>query len=145
MLNGTHALLRATRARDFGPGVVGIAGGVSSGAFSGDSASLRMDSDGRVYSATGVMEAWITPQNGMTLYQVKARIVSGAGSSNYAAASAAFDSWLDFSTDRSWILFAGTLGRTSVIEIQLRRASDGAVLDTANYTLNSWVDPEGAG
>lgn len=47
-------------------------------------------------------------------------------------------SWLSLSTDRSWTRNSGGVGEQEVeCLIEIRRASDGVVLDSATYTLNA--------
>lgn len=86
----------------------------------------RISSDGFTYVFLGgpVQDlTWIVPQNGMSLYDVRATWLSG----NVPTGSA-LSTWLPLSADRTWI-WEGS--QTSRINVEIRLSSTGSILDSA--------------
>lgn len=95
-------------------------------------AVYRLDSDGLIYgtfSGTNTITAaggnWIVPATNMANYEVNATLDSGS-------VSGTFGSWLSLGTDRTWTLTNTISGTdTGQITVQIRRISDGTVMDSA--------------
>lgn len=78
---------------------------------------------------------WITPKVRMSDYECRATLVSGSLSSGTT------NTWLSLSQLRRWTLFRFVSGpQTTVLQIQIRRAADQVVLDSAQITLQVLVE-----
>lgn len=94
--------------------------------------------------STGVLSTssgnsnWITPQVGMSKYEIRATTNSQVGAGTF---SGTVNAWLALTSNRSWSAnrpsSAGAGTDTWQLSIQIRRASDAVVVDTATITLNS--------
>lgn len=103
-------------------------------------ATYRLDTDGFVYASGGdefgtltQREAWITPQNAMTSYEVRADQTT----SNGTTLGGTMGTWLSLgSVDRDWTMTkSATATGSESMTVQIRRASDGTVLDSASITI----------
>ncbi len=100
-------------------------------------ATYRLESDGDI----GATEAnntvndvgdWITPQTNMANYECRADVTSGTLSSGTTGA------WQSLSTTRTWTrINSGSGTIDAVFTLQIRRASDAVVVDTASITLRA--------
>jgi hypothetical protein len=99
-------------------------------------ASYALESDGDI--ATNLVDSgdWITPKAAAGAdYECRATVVSGTFTSG------TFGSWLALSSTRSWTLVRTTLGTsTASMLIEIRRASDGTVLDSATISFTATVE-----
>lgn len=78
---------------------------------------------------------WITPKVRMSDYECRATLVSGSLSSGTTG------TWLSLSQRRQWTLFRFVSGpQTTVLQIEIRRAADQVVLDSAQITLQVLVE-----
>lgn len=96
-------------------------------------AGYRLNADGFAYERlsagggyTNLLEAWIVPQTGMSGYESRATLNSGALSTGTTG------SWQSLSLSQSW---ASTT--TANLTIEIRDATTLAVLDSAVIFLNS--------
>ena len=85
----------------------------------------------------GVLETWVTGTTDFTAYEIRATKLSGANPIG------TLGSWLSLGSNRAWTLTATLLTKFCVLRIEIRRASDGSVLDTA--TVNLQAEGEGGG
>jgi len=75
---------------------------------------------------------WVTPATNVASYECRATVTSGALTSGTSGA------WLNLATTRTWTLARASAGTsTTVFTLEIRRASDGVVLDTATITLQA--------
>jgi hypothetical protein len=94
-------------------------------------ASYRLASDGDIDHTSGtntISDAgdWITPKTNMALYECRATMISGTLTSGTTG------SWMALSSDRTWTLTRTADGTsTASFTLEIRRASDGTVMDTA--------------
>lgn len=99
-------------------------------------ASYALESDGDI--ATNLVDSgdWITPKAAAGAdYECRATVVSGTFTSG------TFGSWLALSSTRTWTLTQTTLGTsTASMLIEIRRASDGTVLDSATISFEATVE-----
>lgn len=102
-------------------------------------AVFRLETDGDIGATQGnntVVDVgnWISPQGAASdFYEARATVTSGSLSSGTAGV------WLGLGTQRSWsVLSASGAGlRTCIFTLEIRRASDSVVLDTATITLQA--------
>jgi hypothetical protein len=96
-----------------------------------DSTALILASDGTEFGLANLGN-WISPASGMNLYSAFASTVSGTPING----GAALNTWLNLGTSRQWMLYRGTNGTsTGVMQIQIRRDSDSAIMKTVQITL----------
>ena len=94
--------------------------------------SYSLQSDGAI-AFTNILDVryWITPQSGMSDYEVLATL-------NYGAlASGTIGSWEDLSVTRTWELTANSGFVQAQIILQIRRIGTTTVLDSATITLQA--------
>jgi len=101
-------------------------------------AGWELQSDGDVQTQEGAVSTdvgdWITPKVNMANYEVRATLSSGT---NPTVGSDAMNTWLSLATSRNWLNQRNTVGTlTSVILVEIRRASDSVVMDSATITLS---------
>jgi hypothetical protein len=100
-------------------------------------ANYTLAADGDIDRTTGDNNLsdqgdWITPKVNMADYECRATVTSGSLSSGTAG------SWLALTSSRSWTKQQVINGTSScVFTLEIRRASDGEVLDTATITLTA--------
>lgn len=101
------------------------------------SATYRLDNAGAARAIVGVsnviLENWITPTSAAgAAYEARATVVSGSLSSGTTG------SWLSLGTTRDWNVSRGSVGlSTCILTIEIRRASDSVVIDSATITLSA--------
>lgn len=81
---------------------------------------------------------WITPGSSAANYQVMATYVSG----DTLSGGSGLGTWLNCTSDQAWFLtntFNGDNTKQTVIFVQIRRASDGVVVASANVTITATV------
>jgi hypothetical protein len=82
-------------------------------------------------------DPWITPQTNMANFEVRATLNSGALTSGTVGA------WQSLSTTRQWVttrnIASGSGSSTANLTIEIRRASDAVVVDTATISLQALV------
>ncbi len=86
-----------------------------------------------IVTATGRLDmAWINPQTGMSDFEVRATVTSGALSAGTVG------SWLPLSTNRIWSVSRATVGDNFAgIEVQIRRIGGTTVLTSAQINLEA--------
>lgn len=102
-------------------------------------AGYQLESDGDVGArgnGTGGAYAdigdWITPKAAAgATYECRVTLVSGTLSSGTTG------TWLALSTTRTWTVAATSSVKTCTFTIEIRRASDGAVLASVNRTVTA--------
>lgn len=120
--------------------LVGSEGGGGSGDLSDTSvggttyAQWMISNDGFTYRRTtsGVSRkgsAWINPQTGLSNYEVRATLVNGD------TPDGTFDTWLSMASFYTWGWADELDPKSCEILIELRRASDGVVIDSATISL----------
>jgi hypothetical protein len=104
-------------------------------------ARYELQSDGdierTVSSTTSDIGDWITPKINMANYEVRATLNSGDTPSG-----SALNSWLSLGTTRNWALIESGAGSSSScsLNVEIRRASDGTVLDSATISMSALVE-----
>jgi hypothetical protein len=104
-------------------------------------ASFALASDGDIDRTTGTNSIsdqgdWISPQINMASYECRADVLSGTLTSGTTGA------WINLGTTRTWTLQRTTNGTsTASFTLQIRRASDAVVLDSATISLSATRDP----
>lgn len=103
------------------------------------SCTFQLESDGdigRVQGATPSDQGdWLSPKLGMGDYEARATITSGTLTSGTAG------SWLNLGTTRSWNVQQSGVGeKACTFTLEIRRASDGEVLDSAPVTIQAIVN-----
>ena len=107
-------------------------------------AGYELQDDGDIFRNLGIgggasntdIGDWITPKINMAAYECRATLNSGT-----SPAGSAVGSWLALSSGRSWNLTRTSLGTvTCNLTIEIRRASDGTVLDSCTVILTATVD-----
>ena len=73
--------------------------------------------------------AWIFPQSGMSSYQVRATVSSGD------TPPGTIGSWLALSSSQTWGWVNEVTEKTCNLLIEIRRASDAVVVDSATISL----------
>jgi hypothetical protein len=73
---------------------------------------------------------WLTPKTGMSNYEARATVTSGTLTSGTTGA------WQSLGTSRTWTLTTSGIAQV-VMTIEIRRASDAVVQDSATITLNA--------
>lgn len=102
-------------------------------------ARYMLEADGDIVKRENVTDTdlgdWVTPKTfAGAAYDCRMTTVSGTVSPG----SAATGSWLSLGSDRSWNVQIAVVGtKTYVGTLEIRRASDGVVLDTATITLTA--------
>lgn len=77
---------------------------------------------------------WITPKASMANYDARVDLVSGGGT----VGGSAITTWLNLGTSREWTVTQTGPGMTSsFVDISIRLASDGTVLDTARINFQA--------
>lgn len=112
----------------------------------GSSATIRFKSNGSYEKQTnsaGIVSYgnWCNPPGNASLYEIRATVASGLSVTGSATAS-----WLALTADRAWTLTRILTGiHESVLTVEVRRASDGVVMDSATITLylENFEDPGG--
>lgn len=117
--------------------VITIADYAINGVFPSGSATVAytLGNDGIIYKAdefgTEAVGQWITPQTNMANYECFASLNSGDSPTGTLSA------WQSLSSTRAWSLTRSALAIASCeLAIQIRRASDAVVLDTAVIQLS---------
>lgn len=101
--------------------------------------TLTAEASGMMVGTGGASYAWLL--SGLaSAYEIRADVSSGSLSSGTTG------SWLNMGTDRSWTVSRTTLGTNScTLQFQIRRVSDGVVLDTEYKALQASVEPDEGG
>jgi hypothetical protein len=106
-------------------------------------AGYRLENDGDIHVSNGLgvysdVGDWVTPTSAAGGdFECRATITSGTLTSG----SSASGSWLALSTTRTWFVEQTTIGvKTCIFTLEIRRTSDGTVLDTATIELNAEVE-----
>lgn len=102
-------------------------------------ASYALVNDGDIDATQGTntpldVGDWISPKGSASdFYEARATVTSGSLTSGTAG------SWLPLGTTRTWTKTAtpGTGVQTCVFTLEIRRASDSVVVDTATITLQA--------
>ncbi len=100
-------------------------------------ATYRLTSAGNIEYTTGSNTIndqgdWITPQTNMASYECRMDVLSGTFSSGTTGA------WMSLSTTRTWTKLQSVNGSSAVSgTLQIRRTSDGTVMDSATITLTA--------
>ena len=100
-------------------------------------ALYRLASSGNIEATNGTNTVvdigdWITPQNNMANYECRATMVSGILSSG------TINAWQSLSVDRQWTVLRASPGSNqAIITVEIRRAIDAVVLDSATITLTA--------
>lgn len=102
-------------------------------------ASYALQSDGDIQATQGTNTAvdigdWISPKGAASdFYEARATVTSGTLSAGTAG------SWLPLGTTRTWTKTAvgGTGEQTCIFTLEIRRAGDGTVVDSATITLEA--------
>lgn len=100
-------------------------------------ASYSLENDGDI-AVNGADDGdWITPKAAAGAdYECRATVLSGSFTSG------TFGSWLALNTTRTWTLVRSTIGTsTASMTLEIRRASDGTVLDSATINFSAEVSP----
>lgn len=100
-------------------------------------ASYSLESDGDLVVNLSDVGDWITPKSAAGAdYECRATVLSGSFTSG------TFGSWLALNSTRTWTLQQSGVGNTTAsMTLEIRRASDGAVLDSATLNFSATVDP----
>ncbi len=104
-------------------------------------ASYSLGNDGDIDRTAGTNTVsdqgdWISPRTGMAGYEARATVTSGALTSGTEG------TWLSLASTRTWSLTISGVAPGSgscVFTLEIRRALDGVVLDTATITLTAQV------
>jgi hypothetical protein len=91
---------------------------------------VYLNSDGTRNSATGCLSV-PTP---ITRYELQLLAVRLTGGDTTAT-------WLSLGTSRMWYVQASNTVNSATMTVEIRRASDGVVLDTATVTLDAESTP----
>jgi len=94
--------------------------------------SLTFGANGIIGSAVGDLGPWVTPQQNAGAYEVRA---SPTGSGIVDFAGSALESWLNLGSNRTWAYRPGTTARSVTLQVSVRRASDGVILDVADFAM----------
>jgi hypothetical protein len=103
------------------------------------SAAYRLDNAGNIIRFNGAtptdMGDWITPQVNMANYESRATLNSGT------TPSGTLNTWQALTSNRTWTLSRSTVGTSSCsITVEIRRAVDGVVMDSAIISLTAEKD-----
>lgn len=103
-------------------------------------ATLSIESDGDEIHATGVVTDvgdWISPKGlAGANYEIRATLTSGT-----VGGEAVDGTWLSLGTTRNWQNAQTSVGTTTgEIDVDIRRASDGAILASAHYLIEATVE-----
>lgn len=122
--------------------VISLNDQIITGTFPFGSATVGyvLSSDGYVYQyfegGTSQIEPWITPQTNVSSYECFVSLSSGD------SPAGTLNAWQSLSSNREWTLTRAALAVAGcVLDVQVRRASDAVVLDTATITLSLARDP----
>lgn len=95
-------------------------------------ASYSLGLDGAItYTNQFDTEYWITPQSGMSGYEVRANIIFGTLFSGTA------NTWQNLGSTRTWSISVSSGIRTTQIVLQIRAVGDTTVLASATITLEA--------
>lgn len=99
-----------------------------------------LESDGDTVEQLNAVQSdigdWITPKTNMANYEVRATLNSGTTPSG-----SSLGSWLVLNNTRSWQLLRTSIGLVQCqLFVEIRRASDGTVLDSATINLTAEVE-----
>lgn len=99
-------------------------------------ASYTLDSDGKVYkNASAELETWLI-SGAAADFEARATLQNGS-----TPTSGTMDTWLALSSDRTWSLTAAAgVSDGCQFLIEIRRASDGVILDSASIQLDVYND-----
>lgn len=94
----------------------------------------------RAFGTDETLHVWLNPQGiDASLYEVHCAQNSG---DTLRGASDVLSTWLALSSSRQWGLsVTGTNTKTANLTVQIRRASDSVVLDTATIDITATVTP----
>lgn len=100
-------------------------------------ASYALENDGDIAVNGSDDGDWITPKAAAGAdYECRATVISGGFTTG------TFGSWLALSSTRSWTLVQSGIGTaTASMTLEIRRASDGTVLDSATISFTAEVSP----
>lgn len=95
----------------------------------------KIDADGFTYRRTrgdvyDQLNAWITPQSGMSSYDIRATLLAGE-----VPDEGVLDTWQNLGTDRVWGWNDADIHQ-SVLKMEIRIAGTGSVIDTATITFD---------
>lgn len=104
-------------------------------------AGIHLDANGtwaRIQSTlTTPIGNWVTPTSRASAYEVRATLNSGS----VDGTSAATGTWLAMTADRRWTVTRTTIGTsTANLTLEIRRASDGTVMDSATISLTAELE-----
>lgn len=92
---------------------------------------IDYESGGNVVSSDGgTLETWVTGSYTASGYEIRATKLGG-----HNPTGDTLGAWHSLATTRGWRLGSGILGKSCSLRIEIRRASDGTVLDTATITM----------
>lgn len=91
----------------------------------------KLGADGFIYRNGTASVAWITPQVNMAAYEIRVDLAAG---SDPLDVNAGLGVWLSAVTGPSWGYF-NTYAKVGNLAVQIRRASDGVVVDTATIDV----------
>lgn len=104
-------------------------------------ATYQLENDGGIgvsnANGTSIIDGgnWVTPAGASVaaLFECRATVISGSLTSGTTG------SWLALDTTRTWTLGSGGPpgSQTCVFTLEIRRASDGVVVDSADITLEA--------
>lgn len=103
-------------------------------------AGYRLENDGDILASSALgtyidVGDWVTPKSAAgAAYECRVTITSGT----LTTGSSASGSWLSLGTTRTWFVEQSTVGvKTCIFTLEIRRASDGVVLDSATIELTA--------
>lgn len=94
----------------------------------------RLNANGFTYLNGTKGPTWITPQVGMTDYEIS---VTLGGTSDPLDVSAGLGVWISPSTNPRWGYLDSVAPMTGSLTVEIRRVSDGTVVDTATILLDT--------
>lgn len=83
-----------------------------------------------VYTGQSGSENWLTPQSGMSDYEVQASALIGSPTGT-------FNTWLNLGTTRIWGLISPSGSRFAEVQLKIRRVNTSTILDTAGISFSA--------
>ena len=98
-------------------------------------AQYRLENDGDIGATSGTNTVgdigdWITPKTNMASYECRATMLSGSLTTGTTGA------WINLATTRTWTVSRSGVGTNlASMTLEIRRASDGTVMDSATISF----------
>lgn len=99
---------------------------------------ISYEPDKDVADTSGVIDQWATGTINSADYEIRATKISGT-----TPTGSPLSTWLSMFSGQSWTIEATALTRRCVLRIEIRRASNGVILDSCRVDLTATTEGGG--